>query len=560
MSSSINVKTLMLRLGSMPVAIMLLVVLALASVIGTVLLQNQEQGDYLQQFGPVWYWVFRSLGLFDMYHAWWFIGLLGFLMVSLLLCLWHNVPRQLKEMRSRKVTVADRAWKHMEHQDDWQIASEDVPQTILTVKEELAEWDWQVVETNGRTFMRGDKGRRHKWGYILLHSALLIILVGGWMSVQFGFRGNMAVPEGGAESEISFVKGTGVDTLDMPFDVRCNSFDIEFFPNGMPKLFKSNLTIIDGGKEVVTSDIIVNEPLYYKGVYIYQSSFGDGGSKLKLKLFRLDGSQTIDLADADVYKTYTDSVTGVSMEITEFKPYNVQNMAAPGEPKDFQDMGPAIDFILRGPGLKAVKVRSFMNPFMVDDQNQGTLMMVSLTGDTRDFQTFYLGLDLTNPKEWQLFHAFGEGLAALDSDDKQANLKAFKTALDKVYGDERPEDLQDAGIRTLQAMNTLPNLPWPFIPVLEDYEQVYYTGLQLAQDPGMNVVWVGSALLVIGLCIMFYVSHRKLWLLFETQKDGMYIRLGGRANRNPMVFKQEFHDLLTQLQEHLPPGKQGVKL
>ncbi|MFQ5518893.1 MAG: cytochrome c biogenesis protein ResB, partial [Mariprofundus sp.] len=57
------------RRGSMSLAIILLMVLSIASVIGTVLLQNQEQTDYLQQFGPLWYWVFRSLGLFDMYHT-----------------------------------------------------------------------------------------------------------------------------------------------------------------------------------------------------------------------------------------------------------------------------------------------------------------------------------------------------------------------------------------------------------------------------------------------------------------------------------------------------------
>jgi len=54
-------KPIILRLSSMSLAITLLTVLALASVIGTVLLQNQDQTDYLQQFGPIWYWVFRSL-------------------------------------------------------------------------------------------------------------------------------------------------------------------------------------------------------------------------------------------------------------------------------------------------------------------------------------------------------------------------------------------------------------------------------------------------------------------------------------------------------------------
>ncbi|MDX8413547.1 MAG: cytochrome c biogenesis protein ResB, partial [Mariprofundales bacterium] len=64
-SSTSFVKNMLSRLGSMPLAILLLTVLALASAIGTVLLQNQGQTDYLQQFGPLWYWVLRSLGMFD---------------------------------------------------------------------------------------------------------------------------------------------------------------------------------------------------------------------------------------------------------------------------------------------------------------------------------------------------------------------------------------------------------------------------------------------------------------------------------------------------------------
>jgi cytochrome c biogenesis protein len=548
-----SIKPLFLRMASMPLAIVLLMVLAIASVIGTVLLQNQDQTDYLTQFGPVWYWVFRGLGLFDMYHAWWFIGLLGFLMVSLSFCLWHNVPRMLKEMRSSKVTLAGHAWKRMAHTHEWALAGVTVEQVQAKI-ESLSEWKWRAQKDEARIHLRGDKGRHHKWGYILVHSALLVVLIGGWMSVQFGFRGNMAVPEGQKESTITFLKGTGVESLDMPFDVRCNSFDIDFYPNGMPKEFKSNLTIIDGGKEVLTSDIIVNEPLYYKGVRIYQASFGDGGSDISLKLMRLDGSKRIDVAKGEIYKTYTDAETGLTLEFTDFKPYNVENMADPGAPKKFQDIGPAVDFILRGPGLKPVKVRSFLNPFYVNGQNQGTLIMVSLTGDVRDFQSFFLGPNLSDTKEWDLYHAFKERVTG----DPESGIAAFKAAVKEVYGEKMPANMQDLGIRALQGMQVLPTLPWPFIPVLDDFEQHYYTGLQLTQDPGMNVVWIGSAFLVFGLCIMLYVSHRKVWLVCEPQNKGVHLRIAGLSNRNTMAFEREFNALLRELEKSLGITDQGA--
>lgn len=538
------------RLGSMPLAITLLVVLALSSVIGTVLQQNQSQQDYLQQFGPLWYWLFRSLGLFDMYHTWWFIGLLGFLMVSLSFCLWRNVPRLLKEMRSRKVYISDRAFSHIKHQRSWQLTGDSAQSVASIVQTRLKEWQWKTEQRGDMLYVRGDSGRRHKLGYIAVHSAMLIILIGGGMSVQLGFRGNMSVVEGTSEKEISFLKGTGVEHKVMPFEIRCNSFDISFYPNGMPSEFRSNLTIIDNGIEVLKDkDIIVNEPLYYKGVRIYQASFGDGGSDIQLKFYAMDGSGSVRDIKTQVYQTYVDKVTGITMEITDFRPHNVENMANAGEAKEFQDLGPSVDFIIRGKGLKPVKVRSFLNPFELEGENRGSIIMISKTGDVRDFESVSLGIDFSNPQEWALFNAFIGQLQTVDLKDKKAKFIAFKTALTQVFGDDRPANFQAMAVRVLNATQILPRMPWPFLPVLEDYDQKYYTGLQLAQDPGMNVVWVGSALLVIGLCIMLYISHRKLWLVIRPEGAGYTVSLAGVSNRNPLNFNREFNELLSRIDD-----------
>ncbi len=546
-------KSIWLRLGSMTLAVILLVVLSLASVIGTVLLQNQNQGDYLQQFGPLWYWVFRSLGLFDMYHTWWFLTILGFLMLSLTACLWRNVPRMLKEMRSRNALLAEKSLKRFQFKHDWQLPGKTDTASVATVfRERLDGWEFRQIEDGERTIIRADKGRWNKWGYILTHAAILIILIGGWISVHYGFRGDMAVPEGGKESEISFLKGTETEYLKMPFEVRCNSFFIDFYPTGAPKEFRSNLTIIDHGKEVLTSDIIVNEPLYYKGVRIYQASFGDGGSEITFKLFHMDGSKKIDTVKTHVYQTWKDDKTGISIKVTDFKPYNVENMAGPDEPNKWQDLGPAVEFEMRGPGLKPVKIKLFQNPFIdADGVNQGSFMSISLTGNAADYKPIALGLDFTNPVEWELFHAFMKRLSEIrdDKQRQQANLQAFKQAMQDVFGDKRPENFQEMAMRTLQAVSMLPQLTWPMLPVLDDFDQVYYTGLQLARDPGMNVVWFGSALLVIGLCIMFYMPHRKLWLIMRPAESGktLHVTLAGMVTRNQMTFARTFNDLFTEL-------------
>jgi cytochrome c biogenesis protein len=516
-------------------------------VIGTVLQQNQDQADYLHQFGPVWYWTFRALGLFDMYHTWWFMAILGLLMFSLSACLLRNAPRFLQEMKNRKATVSDNARKHIAFKFD--LTLDDKDKAISTIKSSLPDWKWLETDVGEAHWMRGDKGRFHKWGYISVHTAMLVILIGGWMSVQFGFRGNMAVPEAGKESEISFLKGTSVDYLKMPFEVRCDDFSIDFFSTGAPSEFRSTLTILEDGKEMMTSDIIVNEPLYYKGVRIYQASFGDGGSDVTLDLHRLNREANIDTVHASIYTQFEDPYSDVSMEFKDFRPYNIENMAAAGDAKEFKDMGPSVDYVIRGKGLKPVLVRTFQDPFIINDQNQGSFVMISKSGDARDFETFLLGLDFSNPKEWTLFQEFIRQLPTSEKATQEDNLNAFRASLDVVYPDGRPDDLQMLGMRVLQALKVLPEMPWPFVPVLVDYEQKYYTGLQLAKDPGMDVVWIGSALLVFGLCIMFYVAHRKVWIKLSEKNGVVTLEVTGLSNRNPIAFEQEFEDLESQIKD-----------
>lgn len=59
--------------SSMRFAISLLTLIAIASVIGTVLKQNEPMPNYVNQFGPFWFAVFDKLSLYTVYSAWWFL-------------------------------------------------------------------------------------------------------------------------------------------------------------------------------------------------------------------------------------------------------------------------------------------------------------------------------------------------------------------------------------------------------------------------------------------------------------------------------------------------------
>jgi len=102
-------------LSSMRFAIALLMMLAIAATIGTVMKQGQAMPDYVNQFGPFWFEIFRKFGLYNVYTTWWFLLILAFLIVSTSLCIARNAPRMLRDMRSWRESVraaADRQELH----------------------------------------------------------------------------------------------------------------------------------------------------------------------------------------------------------------------------------------------------------------------------------------------------------------------------------------------------------------------------------------------------------------------------------------------------------------
>jgi len=68
--------------SSMRFAIALLTIICIASIIGTVLKQHEPIGNYVNQFGPFWAELFMAIRLHAVYSAWWFLLILGFLVVS----------------------------------------------------------------------------------------------------------------------------------------------------------------------------------------------------------------------------------------------------------------------------------------------------------------------------------------------------------------------------------------------------------------------------------------------------------------------------------------------
>lgn len=117
-----------------------------------------------------------------------------------------------------------------------------------------------------------EKGRWTRLGVYAVHSSIILMLLGSIIGSIFGFEGFINIPEGEKRNNIRI--GTDRKPHQLDFEIQCDDFNVSFYDSGAPKEYRSSLTIFDGGKAVLKKDIIVNDPLHYKDINIFQSSYG----------------------------------------------------------------------------------------------------------------------------------------------------------------------------------------------------------------------------------------------------------------------------------------------
>jgi cytochrome c biogenesis protein len=416
--------------SSMRFAIGLLVMLAIAAIIGTVMKQNQAAPDYVNQFGPFWFEIFRKLGLYAVYSAWWFLLILAILIVSTSLCIARNAPKMLRDMRSWKESVREESLRNFHHKTEWTSAGSAVALASQTAQRlDNAGYRVKLVDKPNGVLVAAKKGAANKFGYIFAHSAIVIILLGGLLdsdlTIRFqqwfmgktpymgaglisqippqhrlglgnpSYRGNTMIPEGQNSSTAILQQANGVLIQELPFTIHLNKFIVDFYSTGMPKLFASEVTIHDPetGKTFPAS-IKVNQPLIYRGVAIYQSGIEDGGSKLKLTGYPMAGASDKAFEIAGEVGSATELKHGndpYTVEWSGFRAFNVENTKE-GQGQDARD-------VKKGEPLEAQLARTLSkhtgsaakNANNKDLKNVGPSVQYKLrdkTGQAREFMNY----------------------------------------------------------------------------------------------------------------------------------------------------------------------------
>lgn len=259
--------------ASIQLTIVLLLSLAATSIVGTLIPQNAAPGEYLKAFGNFYFRFFQALDIFDMYHSWWFQLLLLLLVFNIIICSIDRVTANRKILLVRRPRF--KFGRFQNAKTDKRISLELPPEELQQGLQDHWQRKFghvQLDSTDDGFRLFGEKGRWTRFGVYVVHLSVVILLVGGMIGSIFGFEGFVNLAPGDSAQRIRLRNSN--QSLDLGFTVRCDDFIVSFYETGAPKLFQSSLAIVENGQTVVEKDIIVNDPLRYKGISFYQASYG----------------------------------------------------------------------------------------------------------------------------------------------------------------------------------------------------------------------------------------------------------------------------------------------
>ena len=439
---------------SLKLTITLLILLAVVSIFGTVIPQRLADSQYLKHYSEGLFHFLNFLGIFDLYHAWWFRLLLVLLIVNLIFCSLERFPRAWRFIKSPRKWLGPDEIKQFPMKDSFEVSSKSLS---ADKAEELITSVLKRVERSGkdgRIVLFHESGKISRLGVYITHLSVIIIILGALIGSIFGFEGFVSLLEGTSTNVIYLRDGLNTPKK-LDFTIRCDNFEISLYPNGMVKEYTSYLSVIKDRKVIIDKQKVeVNHPLMYEGIRFYQASYEKQRSPLMTigvmvrgsvgeKVYKIVGGAKVRLKDGAVFS------------VVQYNP-------------DLQGFGPAVQIMEQPP-----------------------------KGEAKTFWIF-----LNYPK------------------------------FDMKRGGEH-------------------------IFVLKNVEELYSTGLQVTKDPGVWVVWLGCLVMVGGLVVTFFISHKRVWVILEPEGKKIKVNIVGSSNRNLIGFENDFKRLSESIRAKL--GKKGPK-
>lgn len=372
--------TLWNYLRSLKLTLVTLFLLAGGSVLGTLLPQNLPLSEYQQRLGPVAARIIQLLQLHDMYHSWWFLGLLGLFAVNLTACSVHRLPGVWKQITTPDLTPSASRLQSRSHYCTWQESG-----SVEVVAQSLT----HIMRSRFAAVRRSEKdgvvwlfAHRQAWsrlGAYVTHLAILIILLGGVVGGKWGFRGYVTVAEGQSVDHLILSAAQSIKPLG--FSLRCDQFSIDYYDGSdRPREFRSIVTILENGREVpgqVRVPVRVNHPLHYRGMTFYQSDYGVDAHLFRFLVTPQSGGDSFELV--------------MSSDKTASLPDGT-SVAIAGYVADFDGQGPVAGLEIFYPDGERGRAMAFHDPELISGDRNAPYGFRLLSIDQR----FYTGLQVNS--------------------------------------------------------------------------------------------------------------------------------------------------------------------
>jgi cytochrome c biogenesis protein len=501
------------QVTSMRTALVLLLLLALASIPGSVIPQDNidslavsQWRDNHPRLAPIW----DRLDLFDVYGSVWFSAIYILLMISLVGCI---IPRLFVYARALRAKPP-KAPRHLSRlPESTSYTTDEDPDVVLARAARVVRGRrFRVHHVEGDDAVAAERGHLREAGNLLFHLAVIIVLVGVAAGSLFGYKGGVILLNGddyGFSNNLTqyddFAPGALFDPDVMePFSFSITDFDVDWLTEGkragMAREFVASIDYeTEPGGETKAYDLKVNHPLTIGGTDVFLIGHGY--------------APVITIRDGEGEITKSGPVV--------FLPTNAQT---------FESFG-----VVKAP---------FARP-----------QQIGLEGAF--YPTFAMGRDaggsLTMPSS--IFGALGDPLISMSlwtgdlglQDGSASSVyvldKAGATQVMKSNGQPFRMDLRPGESATLpDGLGSV---------TFEGVER--WNKIQISRTPGKLVALAGVVLALLGLLASLFIRPRRLWVRARRQDDGTTLvevaRLDRSSGGDPEDGTAELDDIVAALQE-----------
>lgn len=285
-------------LSSVKFGVVLLCVLVLLSLVGMLIVQQNVNGfdAFFASLTPAEKLVYGSLGLFDIYHSWYFNFLLLVLSLNIVLASIDRFPSAWSFIAKPKLD-ASRKWLLGQKQNaavEMHGASEEkIAARVAEVFKEQG-LSAKISEKKGKLYVFGESGKWNRLGAYIVHVFLLTLFLGHFVALQTGFDADVRMMPGQTTSEIQLIE-FNLDkqerfAVGLPFTIDCTDIEQKLIdPKGSIEIantldWRTQIKITDPQYGETVADVSLNKPFEYRGYRFFQASAITVGSARTMTL------------------------------------------------------------------------------------------------------------------------------------------------------------------------------------------------------------------------------------------------------------------------------------